>query len=150
MRTVQAIRLVAISVIIAFIAACSSLPIGEYSLDAYKNATSLKAETLAIIDKAKEPYRTHQSEVEALTTKIDSAYEFSAGMPNNQLSAQQWNILRDPAGNLYGGFVRLWKKQGTVSDFYRSEEKAQIGAAFDEIICLEANKQAPSKCGAAK
>jgi hypothetical protein len=128
------------------LSACQAL-IADYSVEAYKNATSLKAETLAMIDKSGEPYSRHRNEVEALTVKIDAAYEFAAGMPNNALAAQQWAIVRDPNRDLYGGYVRDWRTDGPVNETFRAEKKMQIGRAFDYIICLEANKQRASRCG---
>lgn len=127
---------------------CAPL-IAEYSLEAYKNATSLKAETIALIDKSGSRYSSHSKEVELLTTRINAAYEFAAGLANNAVSAQQWNLLRDPNGNLYGGFVATWRKQGRTSAAYRSAKKRQIGNAFDYIICLESNKKGSTTCAAA-
>jgi hypothetical protein len=130
---------------ILLLGGCASL-IADYSLDAYKNATTLKAETAALIDKAGESYSQHKVDVDALTTKINAAYEFSAGLPSNQISAQQWQILRDPNGNLYGGFVAQWRHKGSLSMAYRSDKKMQLGRAFDYIICLEANKKESTPC----
>jgi hypothetical protein len=125
--------------------------ISEYSLDAYKNATSLKAETLALIDKSGDKFSAHKTEVDALTTKINAAYEFSAGIPNDHISAAQWQILRNPDGNLYGGFVRTWSgsKQGTVLPAYRAGKRKEVSDAFDKIICLEVNKKEAKTCDAA-
>ncbi len=144
----SAARYVVVVALSIWLSACMSVPVGQYSLDAYRNATSLKAETLDLLGKSGEPFSQHKAEVEALNVKIDAAYEFSAGLPNNKLSAQQWAILRDPQGGLYGGYIRTWEAQRTVSAFFRQRATAQVGAAFDEIICLEANKQTPTKCGA--
>jgi len=132
------------------LSACAPI-ISEYSLDAYKNATSLKAETLGLIDKSAEKFASHRSEVDALTTKIDAAYEFAAGIPSNQLSTEQWQLLRNPDGNLYGGFVRTWSssKTGTLSPAYRAGKKKEISDAFDQIICLETNKKEAKSCAAA-
>jgi hypothetical protein len=132
--------------LLAFVLGGCGRLIAEYSLQAYTNATSLKAETLAMIDKSGEAYSLHAKEVDALNVKIDAAYEFSAGIPANQLSATQWAILRDPNRNLWGGFAQFWKTHGTVSAFFRQGVKKNIGDAFDEIICLEANKQAQTSC----
>lgn len=132
----------------AALGACAPL-IAEYNAEAYKNATTLKAETLAMMDKAREPYGRHRKDVDTLTTKINAAYEYSAGFASNQLSAQQWNILRNPDGNLYGSFVRLWQARGTLGAGYRSEKKIDIAEAFDYLICLEANKREPRPCSAA-
>ena len=131
--------------IVLFVGSCAPL-IAEFSLESYKNATTLKAETAALIDKAGEPYSAHAKEVATLTTKMNAAYEFAAGLPSNQLSAKQWQIMRDPNRNLYGGFVSLWKDQGTLSPAFRREKKTQIGRAFDYIICLEANKKEATPC----
>jgi hypothetical protein len=141
----QAITLL---LMILCLSGCGRL-IADYSLDAYKNATSLKAETSAMIDKSTEPYSKHAAEVDALNIKIDAAYEFVAGMPGNDLSAQQWAILKNPNLRSYGGFVAFWKAHGTVSKNFRDGAKKNIGEAFDQIICLEANKQALTSCSAA-
>lgn len=135
---------------VLLIGGCAPL-ISEYSLDAYKNATSLKAETLALIDKSGEKFSAHRPEVDALTIKIDSAFEFAAGIPNNQVSAAQWQVLRNPEGNLYGGFVRTWSgsKQGILSPAYRAGKRKEISDAFDKIICLEVNKKDAKNCEAA-
>jgi hypothetical protein len=127
---------------------CAPL-IAEYSLEAYKNATTLKAEVAGLIDKSGERFATRKAEVEALTTRINAAYEFAAGLPNNQIAAAQWQLIRDPAGGLYGDFVAIWMRAGTLSPAFRAEKKRQIGQAFDYLICLEANKQAPTSCQAA-
>jgi len=132
----------------AALGGCAPL-IADYNAEAYKNATSLKAETLAMIDKAGESYGRHRRDVDTLTTKINAAFEYSAGFASNQLSAQQWNILRNPDGNLYGSFVRLWQARGTLGAGYRSEKKIDIAEAFDYLICLEANKREPRPCSAA-
>lgn len=126
---------------------CSPLS-PEYSLEAYKAATTLKAETLALVDKADQPYSAHAKEVEVLSTRIDAAYEFAAGRPLNQTAAQQWQILRSPDRNLYGGFVAHWRSQGRVSPAFRDNAKELIGQAFDYIICLEANRQKSTSCTA--
>ncbi|ESR26543.1 hypothetical protein [Lutibaculum baratangense] len=133
------------AVLVALLSACASLA-PDYSLEAYRNATTLKAESLALIAKAHEPYASHAREVEELSTRIDAAYEFSAGLPRNALSARQWAIMRSPDRNLYGGFVARWREQGRVGAFFRDEARSQIAEGFDYIICLEANKQKATAC----
>ncbi len=132
-------------VVAGLLQGCGSL-IAGYSLEAYKNATTLKAETAALIDKSGESYSSHKAEVEALNTRINAAYEFAAGIPHNELTAAQWQILRDPNRDLYGGYIRDWSRAKTVSPAFREAKKIQIGRAFDFIICLEANKQAAQQC----
>ena len=84
--------------------------ISPYSQFAYQQATSLKVEALALMDKATEPYENHKKEVEELQTKIEKVYEYIKGQPKNELSARQWEILKDPERNLLGGFLKRWKK----------------------------------------
>ncbi len=138
-------RAFALLAVLAFLSGCAPL-ISEFNADAYKNATTLKAETLALVDKSGEAYATRRIEVETLTTKIDAAYEYAAGLPANQITAQQWQILRNPEGRLYGSFVRIWRTRGKVGDEYRVEKKAQLAEAYDLIICLEVNKKESKSC----
>ena len=130
--------------------ACAPL-IAEYDAEAYKIATTLKAETLALMDKGSEPYLTRRAEVEAVTTKINAAYEYAAGLPSNQVSAAQWQILRNPDGNLYGGFVRRWRTdRNRLKPGYIAEKKIDVADMFDFIICLEANKKESKPCTAVR
>jgi hypothetical protein len=131
--------------LLLFLAACAPL-IAGYSLEAYRNATSLKAETLALMAEAGEPYGQHADEVKALKVKLSAAEEFVAGMANNSLSAEQWMIMNDPDGGLVGEYWVVWQRQGTITAPTMSEQIAQVGEAFDEIICLEANKQKDTAC----
>jgi hypothetical protein len=132
-------------VFILVLASCTPL-IGPYSPTAYQNATSLKAATLAVMGKAREPYENYQKEVDSLLVDIDKAYEFVRGIPSNSISARQWEILKDPQGDLLGKFFLRWRQRGILNDVYIEEFRVLIADAFDEIICLEANKKKSSSC----
>jgi hypothetical protein len=131
--------------LILFMAACVPL-IGPYSPTAYKNATGLKAETLALMDKATTPYPDNEKKVEDLMVEIDKAYEYVHGIPSNGISARQWEILRKPDGDLLGRFFSRWQSEGTLKRVYVDEFKGIVSDAFDEIICLEANKKSANQC----
>lgn len=118
--------------------ACSH--ISPYSQFAYQQATSLKVEALALMDKATEPYENHKKQVEELQTKIEKAYEYVKGQPKNELSARQWEILKDPERNLLGGFLKRWKKESTLSNVFIKEAKGLVADAFDTISGLESGK----------
>jgi hypothetical protein len=77
---------------------------------------------------------------------IDKAYEFVRGIPSNSISARQWEILKDPQGDLLGKFFLRWRQRGILNDVYIEEFRVLIADAFDEIICLEANKKKSSSC----
>ncbi len=119
--------------------------ISEYSARAYEQATSLKVESLALMENATDPYGEHASAVQSLRTELRKAHEFAEGRPNNKISAQQWQILIDPERDLLGGFLRDWKAQSSFSEAFVTEKKHQIAAAFDTIIELESGKRSPDE-----
>lgn len=138
-------RLILFVVLLVAVAGCDPI-ISAYSAEAYKNATSLKARSLAMIDRSAQSYSSQASDATALMTDIDAAYEFSRGLPTNSVSAAQWNAMRSPNEGLMGGFIAGWKRNGTTSAFFRDEKKKQIARAYDYIICLEVNKQNATPC----
>ncbi len=140
-------RFAVLLLLILFIGACTPL-IGAYSPTAYTNATSLKVETLALMDKATEPYSQHQDKVEKLVIELNKAYEYVNGLPRNSISAQQWKILIDTSseGKLIGKFFKRWKEAGTKNQTFINDFKSTVSDAFDEIICLEVNKKEATAC----
>ena len=124
---------------LALLCACSL--IAHYDQVAYEHATSAKVDTLALMDKATGSYSDHQKDVDALVVELDKAYEYDRGRALNKITVTQWDILRNPNGNLVGGFLKMWKAKGSLSATFVSEKKIQIGKAFDQIIALESGKQ---------
>lgn len=124
---------------------CTPL-IGPHSPAAYENATSLKAEVLTVLSKANTPYVDNEAAIDAIKLKAEMAYEFVKGVPGSQLSARQWEILKNPEGDLLGKFFKRWQERGTLSNILIQEYKALAADAFDEIICLEANKNEATDC----
>ena len=125
--------------IVSILAACSNL-IAVYSQTAYEQATSIKAESLVLMNKATEPYSQHAQEVAALMLNVDKAYEYAKGRPRNEISTEQWARMKDPNSNLLGGFLKRWQEQGRLSPVFVKEAEAQIAEAFDQIIELESGK----------
>jgi hypothetical protein len=127
------------------IAACAILlagcaTIALLSEAAYQQTISLKVDTLALMDKAIEPYTQHQSEVSDLMLMIEKAYEYARGRPKNAISAQQWEILRNPDGHLVGGFMRAWQDKQELSRTFIDDAKGVVADAFDTISALESGK----------
>lgn len=131
--------------LLMLLAGCSAL-IGPHSPTAYENATSLKAEVLVTLGKANTPYSDNETEIEKIKLKAEKAYEYVKGVPTNQLSAKQWEILKDPNGDLLGKFFKRWEERSSLSDILIEEYKKLASDAFDEIICLEANKKKATEC----
>lgn len=118
---------------------CSSL-IATYNQTAYEHATSLKAESLSLMDRATEPYDNHKDGAEELVLQVKIAYEYAKGIPKNELSTEMWSIIKDPSRNLLGGFLKRWKAKGTLGSAFVTEAKGPVAEAFDQIIELEARK----------
>ena len=117
MKQFEKCRHCVIFVFLVLLSACAPL-IGPYSPVAYQNATSLKA------------------------------HEFVKGIPSNSSSSKQWQILIKPDGDLMGKFFYRWATSNarTLTKTYIDEFKLIISDAYDEIICLEANKKEATKC----
>jgi hypothetical protein len=121
-----------------FLSACATTSV--FNQAAYEQATSLKVDALALVAESSEPYQEHAAEARDLMRRVDKAYEYAAGLPNNARSTEQWQILRDPAGHLLGGYLAKWAADGTETPAEAADVKTQIGTAFDEIIGLESGK----------
>ena len=128
----------------AAVATCGPT-ISTFSPIAYEQATSLKVDALALMDRATEPFADHRAETESLTVRLAKAYEFARGRPNNDISAQQWRILIDPERNLLGGFLARWRKESKLSPTFVTEAKGLVSDAFDTIIGLESGKIQPDQ-----
>jgi hypothetical protein len=113
----------------------------------HSNTATLKADTLALLDRAGDFYTGHAAEVDALTARIDAAAAVASSTPQNTLAARQWDVLRDPDRALYGGTMKLWQTEKTLGLAFREAKKIQIRRAFDYILCLEASKQQARSCG---
>jgi len=139
-------HLAAMILLSSLLQACSPL-IAAYDVEAYKAATSLKAETDIVLSHATEDFAGRAAEVEALQIKLQAAREYAAGLPLNGNSARQWEIMLDPNGGLAGETLLMWRDKGTLKPFVVAEQRKQIAEGFDYIICLEANKDKNTKCG---
>ena len=127
------------------LASCSQL-ISGYSLEAYKNATTLKADVAGLVSQSTDAYSNHTNDIKNLTLKLNEAYEFSKGEANNETSTAQWELLLKPDGALYYGFLSKWMEHGSLNTTQVGNWKTLLDRAFDYIICLEANKQSSSAC----
>ena len=130
---------------LVLLGACAAL-ISPYSEEAYRNATSLKARSLALIAQSDEPYPAHSDQADQLMVDVDTAYEYVKGRTGNEVSVQQWAVIRDPAGGLLGEFIPRWQQAGKISAALSAESAILIARGFDTIICVEASKRAATNC----
>jgi hypothetical protein len=122
-----------------FLVGCPRLS-PTYQPQAYGRAVDLKVEALNLMDKATEPYGQHQAAADTLRLNLEKAYEAAKGVPKNEMSTQMWAILKDPNGNLLGGFLKMWQEKSVLKKPFIDAKKGQVGEAFDKIITLEAGK----------
>jgi hypothetical protein len=122
---------------------CSSISV--FSPEAYKQAVDLKVESLELMSFATSSYAEYEEDVTYLKTELSKAYEFALGRPNNELSAEQWEILLNEEGNLLGGFLKRWEEEETLSEMFVTEMQMLVSDAFDTIIGLESGKIDPSE-----
>lgn len=133
------------AVALAAFAACTPIS-ADYSETAYRNATEIKAESLALLRRSDEPYAAHEGAVDALMLRADQAYEYARGLPRNEEIAESWGLIRDPGSGLLAIHFGNWERAGTLRPAFRDEAVDQLSAGFDQIICREAYKREPGDC----
>ena len=119
---------------------CTPL-IARFDPVAFQQVTSLRVESLMLMDKAIESYAQHEREINALMLKVEQAYEYAFNKPKNTLTANQWKVLKNQDRNLLGGFMKQWKEKDRLGAVYIEEAKRIIANAFDTIIDLEKVKK---------
>ena len=129
-------------VVLAMLTLACGATIATFNQRAYENATTLKAEALALVGKGTEPYANHKAAAERLMTRVEAAFEYAKGIPKNTITTQQWDILKARDRDLLGGFVAAWENSSPngFGQAFVDAKKEQIGDAFDTIIDLESAK----------
>ena len=120
------------------VAGCTT--ISPYSETAYKQATSIKATALTLMDKAQSPYPQYSSQVDAVVLEARKAFEYAKQRPQNEESTKQWSIMIDPNKNMLAGFFKKWEEDGTLGKFFIAEAKDEISDGFDTISSFESGK----------
>lgn len=126
-----------------FLTGCST--IGPFSQKAYEQATSLKVEALATMDKASEPYAGQKQSIDTLKINVEKAYEYAKGRPLNEETTKQWAIIKDPSRNSLGGFLKRWEDKSTLDKNFIQEAKGVVSDGFDTVIELESGKRKPTE-----
>jgi len=98
------------------------------------------------MSKATTSFSKHKSDIEKLTVELSKAHEFVKGVPSNSISSKQWEILIKPDGDLMGKFWLKWEKQSKLNKVIIDEFKKIVADSFDQIICLEVNKEKATDC----
>ena len=128
-------KMILIPLLFLLSACSSSMP--KFDQVAYEKTVSLKVDSLALMDKSTEAYGTHKKEIESLTIRVEKAYEYAKGKPNNRIITKQWRILKDTKGNQIGGYLKRWRDKEKLSKVFTVEAKRLISEGFDQVIGLE-------------
>jgi len=128
----------------AALAACRTAKVENtynYDAAAHQRATELRSKALALMANSGDPYSRHRTDAEAVGTAMEKAYELSAAAPDNALVVAEWAAIKDPAGSLYGGYVKRWQAKGRIDQATRDAAINKVIAHFDYLLCLEAAKR---------
>lgn len=111
----------------------------------YKETISAKIEALALMDKATNDYQSQKEAIDAVTLEMAKVYEYEKNRSNNLETVKMWELLMNPEKNLFGGFIKRWEEESTLSKVFVGEAKPQIEKAFDIILGLENKKIKPEE-----
>ena len=114
----------------------------QFSASAYNTDKQLKADSLALINRAKNntPYTTVAADVDALNTKIDSAITAEQAREKNAPTVAQWKKIKARLTSLFD----MWKSKGTLSPAFVDEARTQVAALYDILINTENDKRGTS------
>jgi hypothetical protein len=105
----------------------------------------LKTGTLALMDKAIEPYSAHAEEIDVQKAQLKRLYDQERTRPGNGPTTRMWATLLQvdpklPGSGIYPRFLDQWEKKNVLSSVYIEDKKQTVGDAFDKIISLESAK----------
>lgn len=134
---------IAILALTMLLLSCSSIAL--YDQYAYTQATSLKVDALTLMDMATDDFSNHGDAVNQFQIKLEKAYEYEKGRPKNEISTEMWELLKNPDGNLLGGFIKRWRDEKNLSKGFIDEAKKLVARGFDLIAGLESEKLKPEE-----
>jgi len=112
---------------------CITVPISYYDSETYKNLTSLKAETMLLVEKFdSKPVVEMEGKIEDVTLKLRQAYEYEIGKgkPNSDTATQFEKIL-----GLFNEDVADYRADGpgALGPKYFQEAAVVLGQAFNIV-----------------
>src|SRR5690606_2838385 len=126
-----------LSLLMLSLTSCEALKTAPYDQYSYQKTIEIKVDASRLMDKAVTPYESHFEEIEALFIEVEKMMEYEKNKPNNEITYAMWQILSDKERNLLAGFSKRWKEQGSFSETFLTESKAQAMEAMDILIRSE-------------
>jgi hypothetical protein len=134
--------------------ACASLLLGQFgcgttgnllsstqfSETAYNTDKRLKADALALIDKAKNKalYDSVAADVNGLMNKIDATIATEQQRTKNAPTVAQWKKIKAQLTSLFN----MWKTKGTLLPALADDARESVSTLFDILIKTENDKRA--------
>jgi hypothetical protein len=125
-------------VALGLLAACMQAP---FDMRALQQAESLRAQSLALIGRAGEPYDSRATDADALLSAVRAERDAAAQVQGNGAVVQQWDTILAADGPYLGGILARWQAAGTLGEVFRTEAASRVGAAFDALIDTEKAKK---------
>ena len=107
---------------------------------AYAQTTAVKVEALDLMSHASENATGFKEQIRDVDLKLQKIYEYEKNRPKNAITVKMWELMLDPGKRLYGGFIKRWQDENTLSKAFIEEAKKLIGSGFDKVAELESNK----------
>lgn len=132
------VRILLCSLLFQFILqGCSGIPIAYYDSTTYTQLTSLKAETMLLVESFdSKTLDSNQSKIDKTTLNLRKAYEYEVGKgkPNSDVAKQLKKIV-----GLFDEDVDDYKENGpkALGKKYFIEASKVLGQAFDIAISTE-------------
>ena len=120
----------------------SLLSSAQFSQSAYDTDKTIKADALALIDRAKNraPYTGVATEVDQLTAKVDQAISSEQARTQNGPTVAQWKKIKAQLSGLFD----LWKTKGSCPPAFVDDARSQVSSLFDILIRTENDKRKQS------
>jgi hypothetical protein len=114
----------------------------QFSQSAYSTDKAIKADALALIDRAKTraPYTGVATEVDQLMAKVDQAISNEQARAKNGPTVAQWKKIKAQLSSLFD----LWKTKGSYPPAFADDARAQVSSLFDILITTENDKRKQS------
>lgn len=114
----------------------------QFSQSAYNTDKEIKADALALVDRAKNraPYSGVATDADQLMQKVDQAINSEQGRTKNAPTVGQWKKLKTQLSS----FFAMWKSKGALSPAFVEDAKTQVGSLFDILIKTEDAKRPSS------
>jgi formyltetrahydrofolate hydrolase len=107
----------------------------------YDETARLKKQSLALVDKAVEPYAKQEAKVEALKLDLSALVQQEQARKRNAAKVKQWQLLLNEQGHLLGGFLVKWQKDTVLNEVFVRLAESQIEQAFEVIQATEKDRR---------